>query len=47
MRSSQNQGYHFGGPHNEDSSIWGSILRYPNFRKLPYRDIEQNMEDTI
>ena len=33
---SQNQGYHFGGPHNKDSRILGSILGSPYFGKLPY-----------
>ena len=31
----QELGYHFGGPHNKDCSILGSILGYPNFGKLP------------
>ena len=35
----QNEGYFFGGPSNKDYSIWGSILGYPNFGKLPYTDI--------
>ena len=26
LRVSQNWGYHFGGPHYKDYSIWGSIL---------------------
>ena len=26
-----------GGPHNEDYSILGSILRSPHFGKLPYQ----------
>ena len=33
---SQNQGYNFGGPHNKDYSIRGSILGSPYFGKLPY-----------
>ena len=24
-----------GGPYNKDYSIWGSMLGYPNFGKLP------------
>ena len=31
MNISQNQGYHFGGPYNEDYSIMGSILGFPYF----------------
>ena len=30
-----NYGYHFGGPHNKDYSILGSILGLPYFGKLP------------
>ena len=26
----------FGGPYNKDYNIWGSILGYPYFGKLPY-----------
>ena len=37
MGVSQNYGYHFGGPHNKDYSILGSILGSPYFGKLPYR----------
>ena len=33
---SQNYGYHFGGPNNEDYSILGSILGSPYFGKLPF-----------
>ena len=29
----------FGGPHNKDYSILGSILGSPNFGKLPCRDV--------
>ena len=29
-------GVPFGGPHNKNYSILGSILGYPNFGKLPY-----------
>ena len=36
MGISHNQGYLFGGPYNKDYSILGSILRYPDFGKLPY-----------
>ena len=32
-------GYLFGGPYNKDNSILGSILRSPNFGKLPYLSI--------
>ena len=34
---SQNSGYDFGGPHNKDYSILGSILGSLNFGKLPYQ----------
>ena len=34
---SQNYGYLFGGPHNKDYSILGSILGSPYFGKLPFR----------
>ena len=30
-------GYRFGGPHNKDHSILGSILGFLYFGKLPYR----------
>ena len=35
-------GYHFGGPHNKDYSILGSILGSPHLWKLPnpYADID-------
>ena len=36
MEVSQNWGYLFGGPHNKDYSIWGSILGSPYFGKLPF-----------
>ena len=36
MGVSQNYAYHFGGPHNKDYNIFGSILGSPNFGKLPY-----------
>ena len=36
FRVSQNWGYHFGGSHNKDYSILGSILGSPNFGKLPH-----------
>ena len=32
---SQNNGYLYGGPHNKDYSILGSILGSPDFGKLP------------
>ena len=32
------QGYHFGGLHKKDCSILGSILGFPYFGKLPYRN---------
>ena len=35
MGVSQNQGYHFRGPHNKDYSILGSILGSPYLGKLP------------
>ena len=35
MGISQNYGYLFGGPHNKDYSILGSILGSPYFGKLP------------
>ena len=35
IRVSKNYGYHFGGPHNKDYSILGSILGSPYFGKLP------------
>ena len=37
MGDSQNYGYLFGGPHNKDYSILGSILGSPYFGKLPIR----------
>ena len=27
----------FGGPDNQDHTVWGSILGYPYFGKLPYQ----------
>ena len=36
MGVSQNLGYQFGGPHNKDYSIFGSILGALYFGKLPY-----------
>ena len=33
---SQIRGTFFWGPYNKGYSIWGSILEYPNFGKLPY-----------
>ena len=30
------RGYHFGGPHNKDYNILGSILGSPNVGKLPF-----------
>ena len=36
MEVSQNKGYLFGGPHDRDQSILGSILKSPHFWKLPY-----------
>ena len=41
MGISQNYGYLFGGPHNKDYSILGSILGPPYFGKLPYRGYSQ------
>ena len=38
MGASQNRGTLFGGPHNKDYSILGSILGSPYFGKLPYGD---------
>ena len=35
FRVSQNQAYHFGGPHNKHSSILGSLLGSPYFGKIP------------
>ena len=29
-------GYYFGGPHNKDYSILGSILGFPYFGKVPF-----------
>ena len=31
------RGYHFGGLHNKDYNILGSILGSPYFGKLPFR----------
>ena len=39
MGVSQNCGYLFGGPHNKDYSILGSIVGCPYFGKLPYRGL--------
>ena len=36
MGASQNQGYFFGGPYNEECAKLGSILGSPHFRKLLY-----------
>ena len=36
MGVSQHRGYHFGGPHNKDYIILGSILGSPYLGKLPY-----------
>ena len=36
MGVSQNWGYHFRGPNNQDYSVLGSILGSPYFGKLPY-----------
>ena len=33
----QKLGVFFGGPYNEDYSILGSVLGYPNFGKLPFK----------
>ena len=33
-------GYHFGGPHNKDHSILGSILGSPYFGKLPHDTVD-------
>ena len=41
MGVSQNQGYHFRGPHNKDYSILGSILGLPYFGKLPYIEVRK------
>ena len=38
---SQNSGYLFGGPHNKDYSILGSILGSPYFGKLPVIGMQQ------
>ena len=35
MGGSKKEGYRMEGPHNEDYSIWGSILGSPYFGKLP------------
>ena len=32
----------FGGPHNKDSSILGSILRSPSLGKLPHPNLIQS-----
>ena len=37
MGDSQNYGYLFGGPHNEDDSGLVSIFGSPDFRKLLYK----------
>ena len=37
------RGTFFGGPYNEDYSILGSILGYPNFEKLPYIEAHVNL----
>ena len=37
FRVSQNLGYLFKGPHDEDYSIWGSIFGSPDLGKLPLR----------
>ena len=34
MGVSQNYGYLFGGPHNKDYSIFGSMLGFPYFGKV-------------
>ena len=44
---SQNQGYHFKGPYNKEYTILGSILGYPNLRKLPLRDEDLECEFTL
>ena len=36
MRLSQNYGYHFGGPNNNDYSILGSVLGFPYLGTLPF-----------
>ena len=36
MGVSRTYGYLFGGPHNKDYGILGSILGFPYFGKLPY-----------
>ena len=33
MGASQNQGYHFGGPYNNDYSIFGVYIGVPLFRE--------------
>ena len=38
MGVSQNYGYHFGGPYNEDYSILGSISGSPYLGKLPHSE---------
>ena len=37
----------FGGPHNKDFSILGSILGYPYFGKLPYGDSSLPLHDDM
>ena len=40
MGVSQNWGYRFGGPHNKDYSILGSILGSPYFGKVQYKVVQ-------
>ena len=47
MGVSQNWGYLFCGPYNKDYSIWGSILGYPNFGKLPHASLHKGHMATV
>ena len=42
---SQNSGYYFGGPYNKDYSIFGSILGFPYFGKLPFEKHQFNAKE--
>ena len=46
---SQNYGYPFGGPHNKDYSILGSLLGSPYFGKLPFevRSLNFKVQGTV
>ena len=39
LQVSQNYGYLFGGSHNKDYSILGSILGSPSFGKRPFKGL--------